>query len=264
MKNLDRQDRAAFSGFAATLHEMVSLNLHENDGMFHGNGRHYLTCGGSALNVIAAAVGLAGIEPKKILDFGAGAGRVTRWLRAAYASAEISATDTRAEDLEFCAREFGARTWLSGTDVDGLDAPSRYDLIWVGSVLTHLPANISERLVRKLLSWLRPDGLLIVSLHGRFVHFRGPQFNYYGVASGWEDIERQYLAEGYGYADYPGQDAYGISLSKPSWASSLAERLEGTRLVLMSERAWDNHHDILALQNRPVTAPLSVRTSQAS
>ncbi|MGX9182326.1 hypothetical protein ACWTU8_32085, partial [Mesorhizobium sp. BHbdii] len=114
MKTLDRQDHAAFSGFASTLHELVSLNLHENDAMFHGNSRHYLSCGGSALNVIAAAVGLAGIEPSEILDFGSGAGRVTRWLRVAYVGAEISATDMRSEDLEFCAREFGARTWLSG------------------------------------------------------------------------------------------------------------------------------------------------------
>lgn len=256
MKGLVRQEQNVFRGFAAALYDLVSLNVHEGDGMFHGDSRHYLTCGASALNVIVAAIRLGGIDPRSILDFGAGAGRVTRWLRVAYPSADISVTDIRADDLEFCAREFGARAWPSGIQVDELSAPSRYDVIWVGSVLTHLSASKSERLVRKLLSWLQPDGILVVSLHGRFVRFRGPEFKYYGVGDAWTEIERGYFSEGYGYTDYPGQDGYGISLCKPSWATALAERLEGSRLVLLSERAWDNHHDVLALQNRPVNASL--------
>lgn len=258
MLRLSRLEPSQISGRAAKIYDSVSLNLCPGDGMFHGNSAHYLTCGASALNVISAAVALAEIEPRTFLDFGSGAGRVTRWLRAAYPQAEIDATDIRAQDLDFCAQEFGAKTWLCGIDIDQVAAPSLYDVIWVGSVVTHLPMVVSERLVRKLFSWLRPDGILVASTHGRFVHFRSPEFDYYGIGDGWAEVERQYLADpiGYGYADYPGQKDYGISLIRLAWLSHLMERLQNARLILLSERAWDNHHDVLSLQNRPIAAPL--------
>ena len=50
--------------------------------MHEGNDAHYLLCGASALTALHAACLLAGKQPRSILDFGAGAGRVTRWLRA--------------------------------------------------------------------------------------------------------------------------------------------------------------------------------------
>jgi trans-aconitate methyltransferase len=91
----------------------------------------------------------------KILDFGCGAGRVTRWLCAAFPEAEISVTDLRETDLEFCAKNFRVTPWLSGTEIDALQAPDRYDLIWVGSVLTHLSAAKSLNLLNKLIGWTR-------------------------------------------------------------------------------------------------------------
>jgi cyclopropane fatty-acyl-phospholipid synthase-like methyltransferase len=74
-----------------------------------GGHEHYFAVGKSALNVIQATLVLAGVNsPKTILDFGCGAGRVTRWLRAAFPDAKISACDTREEDLKFV-RQLSAR-----------------------------------------------------------------------------------------------------------------------------------------------------------
>jgi hypothetical protein len=99
--------------------DCISLNLAVDDAMYFNNDAHYLFAGASALNVIMAALQLADVpEPAKILDFGAGAGRVTRWLRAAFPTAALSACDIRAE--------------VSGTDIDALSSPGKYDLIWVG------------------------------------------------------------------------------------------------------------------------------------
>jgi hypothetical protein len=63
----------------------VRLDLQEGDAMYAGNDRHYLFCGASALNVILSALRLAELtDPAAVLDFGSGAGRVTRWLRATF------------------------------------------------------------------------------------------------------------------------------------------------------------------------------------
>ncbi len=248
-------EAGAFTGLAGSVAGSVSLKLHEADGMFTGNSRHYLTCGASALNVIGAAVERAGIRPRSILDFGAGAGRVTRWLRAAYPEAQISATEIRAEVLAFCEQEFKADTFQSSVVVEELSAPRLYDLIWVGSVVTHLPEDTSERLVRKLLSWLEPDGVLVTSFHGRFVEARAASFDY-GIRSGWDKLVEDLRTRGFGYADYAGQPGYGISICTQCWVTSLVERLPGARLVLLCERGWDGHQDVVGIQNRSVTEGL--------
>src|SRR6516225_2011415 len=101
----------------------VSLDLHDGDAMYAGNDRHYLSCGASALNVILSALSLAGQpDPAAILDFGSGAGRVTRWLRAAFPLAVLDTCDLREQDLRFCRDTFQARTWVSGNSIGDLNA----------------------------------------------------------------------------------------------------------------------------------------------
>ena len=224
--------------------------------MYASNDVHYLTCGASALNVIVSAVEIAGALPASILDFGSGAGRVTRWLRAAYPKAGIWVTDIREDDLAFCKRTLGAKPFLSGTNVGVLASPSSFDLIWVGSVVTHLSEDASEALTRKLASWLNPGGLLIMSMHGRFALARAPKFDYYAITSGWDKLMEGLVSRGFGYADYPNQVGYGISMNTLAWASRLVEGIDGARLILLSERAWDGHHDVVALQMRSVTKGL--------
>jgi SAM-dependent methyltransferase len=228
----------------------VSLTVADTDGMYAGDAAHYLSCGASALTVVHAAVNLAGIRPASLLDFGAGAGRVTRWLRAHWPNIAIAATDLRPADLAFCAAEFGCRTWTSSTDIAALDAPGRYDVIWAGSVLTHLDASRSLALLQTLLSWTRPGGLVVASLHGRHAAAAGPATGRYGLDEArWSAVMRGFgSVAGYGYADYPGMQGYGVSICRPDWAMTVLERLAPVRLVMLAERAWDAHHDVLALQ----------------
>jgi SAM-dependent methyltransferase len=233
----------------------LRLDLAPDDGMYHGNDGHYLSCGASALNVMLAALQLANVQaPKSILDFGAGAGRVTRWLRAAFPVASISACDLREQDMSFCRSVFLADTWISGIDIDELNSPRKYDIIWVGSVLTHLSADNSVKLIRKLLCWLNAGGLLVASTHGRFALTRqdGGHFTYLH-SEGWDSIKIEYATTGYGYFNYVNQIGYGISLTKLSWLSNVIDKMPDVRLVALAEKAWDDHHDVIAIQNIPIS-----------
>jgi len=230
--------------------EALNTEILPGDGMFFGNRHHYFACGASALNCILNALNSAEIEMKtKILDFGCGAGRVTRWLRAAFPDASIHASDVREQDLEFVQNNNFAKTWLSGTDISQLESPESYDIIWVGSVFTHLSANFSARLFDRLCSWLRPQGVLIFSVHGRFVMHRAKSdCGLYGVEKQWDQLTDEYQRTGFGYADYPGYVNYGISVSKSSWWIELIESRHDMRLACISERAWDRHHDVITVQ----------------
>jgi hypothetical protein len=197
----------------------------------------------SALQLVDA------FDPVTILDFGAGAGRVTRWLRAAFPSAAIDACDLREQDMEFCGKQFNARTWISGEGIDSLRAPGTYDVIWLGSVATHLSSGKTISMLEKMLSWANAGGLVVMSFHGRLALRRQNtgEFRYIHDA-GWEVIKAAQSKTGYGYSDYEGQSGYGISVTKLSWTAGLIEGRSDARLVTLSEAAWDGHHDILAVQ----------------
>jgi hypothetical protein len=125
---------------------------------------------------------------------------------------------------------------------------STFDLIWSGSVLTHLPAEKSIRLLERFLEWLAPNGVAVVSIHGRAVHKRLKEQKGYLQREIIPVILEGYEGTGYGYSDYRGQSGYGVSLSNPSWTIKAAQSLAGCRIVAYSEQVWDNHHDILAIQ----------------
>lgn len=227
----------------------VDRALSPGDSMFQGNAEHYFSCGELALRVIQNVVSVAGvITPRHILDYGSGAGRVTRWIKAAYPASSISACDTREQDMNFLRDVMGINAWR--VDPGHFEiGQKQFDLIWVGSVITHLPETRARKLIVDLLSALRPDGLLILSYHGQFAVDRHDNTAFkYIHEEGWQKIKRDYLADGYGYADYEGQHGYGISVCGPDWVTDLVNALPSARLVLISQRAWDNHHDVVAIQ----------------
>ena len=230
----------------------VDRTISPDDGMFAGNLDHYFSCGESALRVLLEATELSGTgTPARILDFGAGAGRVTRWLKAAFPGSSISCCDIREGDMLFLHALYGAETWTVGSNIDTLDIPGQYDLIWVGSVITHLSEARTRELIDRLLSACDPGGLLVLSFHGEFAVERqeSTEFKYIDDDR-WNDIKRGYNATGYGYADYQGQDGYGISVCSSAWMSNLVNALPGSRLVLLKARAWDHHHDVVAIQRQ--------------
>ncbi len=230
--------------------DKVSLELSLEDGMYAGNSNHYLSCGASALGVVLATLRLADVpDPRSILDFGAGAGRVTRWIRAAFPDAAIDACDLREQDLAFCEEQFSARAWISGIVIENLQAPAKYDLIWLGSVSTHLSSTKTLELLDKMISWINPGGLVVMSFHGRYAFSRQNSGEYrYIHEEAWNLISARYNETGYGYADYEGQNGYGISVTKPSWFAKVIEERPNVKLVLLTESAWDGHHDVLGVQ----------------
>ena len=224
----------------------VNKTISPNDAMYSGNQIHYFGVGASALSNILHAVGVTESNPSRILDFGCGAGRVTRWLHTAFPDAAIEGCDIRKTDVEFVAKMFGGRTWISGSDVAKLNPPSTYDLIWVGSVFTHLSKEVSIQLLDKLVSWLNPYGVLIFTSHGRYAASIGP--GSYGIDDQWCRVKEDFDRSQFGYADYSATPGYGISLTPLPWWASLVTSRANLRLVSMTERAWDSHQDVTSVQ----------------
>jgi SAM-dependent methyltransferase len=101
----------------------------------------------------------------KMLDFASGYGRLTRLLVHEHLADEITVSDILEGGMEFQAKQFGVRTILSTTNPENFAAPDRYDLIFVASLFTHLPAATFTAWLRRLAELLTPSGLLIFTVH---------------------------------------------------------------------------------------------------
>lgn len=73
----------------------------------------------------------------RILDFASGAGRVLRYLKAAFPDAGLTACDVLSRDLEFCSEVLGATVVEAKRDPAELELKAHFDLIWCGSLLSH-------------------------------------------------------------------------------------------------------------------------------
>jgi SAM-dependent methyltransferase len=104
-------------------------------------------------------------RPRRMLDFASGYGRLTRLLVHEQLADEVTVSDILEGGMQFQAEQFGVQTILSKTDPAQLEMPSRYDLIFVASLFTHLPAATFTTWLRKLAGLLEPEGLLIFSVH---------------------------------------------------------------------------------------------------
>jgi SAM-dependent methyltransferase len=227
----------------------VNTSLSPNDTMFDGRELRYLEVGASALNVIEAAFWGAP-EPHRILDLPCGFGRVTRMLRARYPTAKLTVCDLERAAVEFTAATFNARGIYSADDFRNLTIDDRFDLIWVGSLLTHLPEHQTRKFLDFAARHMGPESRLIVTSHGDYVATRLRSTTYGLTEAAACGLLTQYMREGYGYRGYDGDPSYGVSLAARAWYEAL---LAGSPLRLQSyyERGWDRHQDVLVLRRVP-------------
>ena len=218
------------------------------DTMYHGHDAHYFGVGASALKAVLLALETAGSrEPRRVLDFGCGFGRVMRALRAAFPGAELLACDVDPGGVAHCAEAFGARPVPGTTDLARMEPLRDVDLIWCGSVLTHLDVPQWQELLAYFAATLSDRGVAVMTTHGRRTAWRLEHVADYGLApSDRAAVLEAYRSTGFGYCDQ-GQQGYGISLSSPAWAVDRVGRVPELRTIGYVEAGWDGHQDVLSV-----------------
>jgi SAM-dependent methyltransferase len=235
----------------------VSTVISRRDEMYSpGGDAGYYAVGVSAIQNIVHGLHQRGLTldgAHTVLDMPCGHGRVTRVLRA-LSSAIMHVSDLNEDGVAFCAREFGAIPTISKPDFDALDIDERFDVIWVGSLITHLPAQATNAFIRFVLRHLTNGGVAVMSSHGAFVAARVQQSVLAGgEGAGTENgaarvMLEDYFTKGYGYADYPGVDPalqhYGVSLISREWLTGAVTEAGGA-VLSYRDHAFDRHHDVI-------------------
>lgn len=221
----------------------------------------YFLSGRTALEIILQGMITSGItDPGAILDMPSGFGRVTRHLAAAFPKARLYACDLYQDRIDFCASAFGVKAIKSREDFDQLVFPEKFEVIWCGSLLTHLPATLFKKCMALFSRSLNPGGIAVVTLQGRHSpHIQKHKWKYIDDAS-FAKAEAGFRAEGFGYVDYNlkaqffEQDAYGVTLSSPSWVMRTLEADESIRITGFMERRWDECQDVVVFKKTPIHA----------
>jgi SAM-dependent methyltransferase len=238
---------AALSDAERDLLRHADSRIDYRDGMYKGDGAAYYKVGLSALRCIDEAVRAAGLrDVRDILDLPCGYGRVMRFLVGRFPGARITACELERGAVDFCVRHFGAVPAYSSADFDSVSLGGRFDLIWCGSLATHLSAEPTLALLRLFRRHLAPGGLVLFTTHGDFVARRLPtrDFDYGLTDEQIAALPAEYARAGHAYTDYTYMEDYGISLASPAWVSAQAARVGGLREVYFKERGWDEHQDV--------------------
>lgn len=227
----------------------VSVNISPLDTMHAGNTSHYLNVGLSAIHCIDEVLSNISQESKivTILDFPSGHGRVLRFLVHRFPQAQITASEIDKRAVDYCIKHFGVDGAYSQHDLKNLSLGRPYNLIWCGSLITHMNASAISDLLEFFYRHSAPNGILIFTTHGSFwaerikenpFDLKVPRGDAPGLLSSFQQ-------SGFAYMDYPWKDPnYGISLTSPDWIKGQLAKFNDFQIIYFGEHKWDNFQDI--------------------
>ena len=210
------------------------------------DGTHYARVGRSAIAAIEQALADAGRgfgDVRSCLDMPCGYGRVLRLLVQEIASERITACDINRQAIRFCATQFGVTPLRSTPSLEHMRLGS-HDLIWCGSLVTHLDEERVGQLLRCFAAATAPGGVTIVTIHaeppaaGAFADRR-------------DEIARALREAGHCHIPYEGAlFDYGHAWHTPEHIARAFAAASGDRVRLVSHqpRGWDEHQDVLAFR----------------
>jgi SAM-dependent methyltransferase len=229
----------------------VSARVHPNDTMYavSSGDAEYLSTGLSALRCIQYCLNYLNNDKKvrTILDFPCGYGRVLRFLRARFPDADVTVSDIDREAVDFCTRVFGAIPEMSNRDFTKLSISRKFDLIWCGSLITHIDKAAATHLLRFFHNHLAPGGVCVFTTHGqKAADWIGKNVHTLGLT---EDAHQQLVSRfdesGYGYTDYPNRHGNGgISVVSRERMRSIVCSVGQWKEVCYLEHGWVNLQDV--------------------
>jgi trans-aconitate methyltransferase len=162
-----------------SISDRLNVNVSKNDFMFkflllYHSGKfkktyyEYLESGLNAYNVVSK------LTLKKfgnitnvgsLLDVASGHGRLERFLILEYPAERIWVSDIKESANQFQMKQFGVNSLCSTFNPKDYCPDQKFDIIFVGSLFTHLPEKLFESWLLKLYSLITEKGVLIVSTH---------------------------------------------------------------------------------------------------
>jgi hypothetical protein len=206
-------------------------------------------------------------NPDVYMEAGRDAVRSVKWaLDVAGKDKAVTILDLLDDGVRFCAEHFGARPIHSSEDPEEIRLPP-VDVIWSGSLLTHLPEAGLRGFLRRFSSALVPRGVVVFSTVGRQSVERRLKSGAVGIhektpfnlspeqrASVVEAFDRDGFAFTSGDLEHPEKfpsSGFGWAFCSPDWLYRTIRGETDLQLLLYVEGGWGRYrnewaHDIVA------------------
>ena len=216
----------------------VSQEICPDDAMHDYAPQLYFSAGRDALRAVRLAMLAAGLEKaENILDFASGGGRALRYFKAAFPDAALTACDIVPHQVEFCSQEFGATGVVSHGYPDQLPLEGPFDLIWCGSLLTHVDEEMWVKILTLFNRVAAHGGVIVFTAYGRLVAemMRAGENNLNLEAEQIEGALQKYDEAGFSFQTTRWD---GDTLVSRRWVCSQLDKLPELDLLLYLEHGW--------------------------
>ena len=177
------------------------------------------------------------------LEVGCGYGRIVRELRHILPPQAIAVCDVIDEGARFTAAEFGVRR-VPVIEAMGDEYEEAFDLIYLLSVYTHLPRQMIETNLSRLSKLLKPNGVLVFSMHGKQSAEMAEIYEQYWLDK--EKLNAELDRHGFFYQRYPYYYAeYGLTwIVADEMKKIVAKAAPSLEFVAHHALAIDAHQDV--------------------
>lgn len=105
-------------------------------------------------------------QVSSFMEFASGFGRFTRHLVKRLPAGSLWVSDVVTQAMDFLPQQFGVQAIRSTQSPENLAVPRQFQVVFVLSLFSHLPARTWSRWLARLWQFTAPGGLLIFSTHG--------------------------------------------------------------------------------------------------
>jgi SAM-dependent methyltransferase len=242
----------------------ISRKIAPDDPMYGYNPDLYFLAGQQALRAVSLAMLAAGLEEvESVLDFASGHGRVLRAFKAAFPEARLTASDTVVQGIEFCASEFGAEPVVSSPDPSEIELTGPFDVIWSGSLFTHVDQDLWRAFLKLFEETLSFGGVAVFTAYGRYIveALRDGSQTLDFTPEQIDLVLEAYDETGFGFfADFRPEYNYGDAVASPEWVCRLLDETPGLRLLLHIEEGWLGQDVIAVAKGRRPLPSLRTRS----
>lgn len=231
-------------------HDFMASGLRSQDRM-----DEYFQQAEETLELIDRSLAFSGVdlrEERRVLDYGSGFGRVTRYFVARYGASSVAIADTQARAVDFCKSAFGVDAYLVREPYNEMEIAGRFDLIFAGSVFTHTCAEVWGQVWELYHKLLDERGAIVFTTAGKHV----VEYVENGALDGLEASVARIMTSdfhynGYGYGNYPGatkaEARAGRCMVQPSWVHEFIEKRTNLKVRAFVERGWWGRQDLFVV-----------------
>jgi hypothetical protein len=166
-----------------------------------------------------------------------------------FPNADITASELDLNGMEFCKNNFDVNVFPSKIPLSSVVMPQKYDLIWCGSLFTHIDEQPANEVLKFFHDHLSDNGVCVFTAHGTLTIKwleEGKKTTYGIPILSQKKVISEYYSKGYGYTDYENEPGYGISAVKRERLNEMAKSVGDWNEVMFLEHGWDNHQDVYA------------------